>query len=67
MIDIFCIHWITGKTLHTPYSTVLFRMTLNEPECLSKFFLNFNDESGISATTELLVPVAKLSKTSKAI
>jgi len=46
--------WSTNKDLHTPYSTVSFRMTLSDPGWLSKYSMR-RSARGISATAELLV------------
>jgi len=49
--------WNTNRYLHTPYSTVLFRMTLNDLGWLSRIF-NGTKRRSESETAELLVWLA---------
>ena len=48
------VQWNTNRDLHTPYSTVSFRMTLSDLEWLSEI-VNDTKRRALSATAELLV------------
>jgi len=48
-------HWNTNGELHTPYPTVLFRVTFSDLEWLSKIFKRHEASRGLSVTAELLV------------